>query len=121
MNVELPLFPGYLFCRFDVRERMPILSVPGVLSILGFGKEPVPIPESEIAAIDIVLRSELPAEPCGTPREGEAVIVRSGPLAGVEGLLVKQKNASRLVVSISMVQRSVLVEVDLDAISTHLM
>ncbi|MDP8989482.1 MAG: hypothetical protein M3N41_05295, partial [Acidobacteriota bacterium] len=61
---EHPLFPGYLFCRFDAKKRLPVLMTTGVISVLGFGKEPVPIPDEEIGAVRAVLRSGLLTEPC---------------------------------------------------------
>src|SRR3954451_12125034 len=63
VNTELPLFPGYLFCRLDVTKRMPILTTPGVVGIVSFGKDPIPIPEREIAAVQTVLRSGVHIEP----------------------------------------------------------
>jgi transcription antitermination factor NusG len=109
---ELPLFPGYVFCRFDVTKRLPILMTTGVISILGFGRDPVPIPEEEIEAVRAVLRSGLPSEPCAYLREGQRVRVTNGPLAGVEGVLLKRKNQCRMVVSVTMLQRSLSVEID---------
>jgi transcription antitermination factor NusG len=58
-NVDLPLFPGYLFCRFDANDRLPILTTPGMIQVVGFGKTPVPVEESEIVAIQRAIRSDL--------------------------------------------------------------
>jgi transcription antitermination factor NusG len=114
---EHPLFPGYVFCRFDATKRLPILMTTGVISVLGFGKEPAAIPDEEIEAVRAVLRSGLPAEPCAYLREGQRVRVTSGSLDGVEGILVKKKNQSRMVVSVSMLQRSISVEIDGDRLA----
>jgi transcriptional antiterminator RfaH len=111
---EHPLFPGYVFCRFDAKQRLPILTTTGVISVLGFGNEPAAIPDEEIEAVKAVLRSGLPAEPCAYLREGQRVRVTHGSLDGVEGILVKKKNQSRMVVSVSMLQRSISVEIDGD-------
>jgi transcription antitermination factor NusG len=108
------LFPGYVFCRFDATKRLPILMTTGVISILGFGKEPAEIPDAEIEAIETVLRSGLPAEPCEYLREGQGVRVTDGSLQGLEGILVKKKNQLRMVVSVNMLQRSISVEIDGD-------
>ncbi len=62
-EVQAPLFPGYVFCRFDVSQRLPILVIPGIVSVVGIGREPASIPDEEIAAIETVLRSGLNAEP----------------------------------------------------------
>jgi len=113
----VPQFPGYVFCRFDAARRLPILTTPGVLSIVGFGTGPTPIPESEIAAIQLVLRSGLAAEPCPFLHEGQRIRVNQGSLEGLEGLLLKKKSEWRMVVSITMLQRSVSVEIDREWVS----
>lgn len=111
---EYPLFPGYIFCRFDAKKRLPILMTTGVVSIVGFGNEPAPIPDHEIEAVKVVLRSGLPAEPCPYLREGQRVRILHGSLEGLEGTLLKKKNQVRMVVSVTMLQRSISVEIDQD-------
>lgn len=111
---EYPLFPGYVFCRFDVKKRLPILMTTGVISVLGFGKEPAPIPDEEIEAVRAVLHSGLAAEPCAYLREGQRVRVTHGSLDGVEGILLKKKNQLRMVISVTMLQRSISIEIDGD-------
>ena len=106
-----PLFPGYLFCRFNARLRSPIITTPGVVSVLGFGSEPAPIPEVEIAAIETVLRSGLLAERYPFLHTGQRVRITHGSLEGLEGLLLKKKS-DWLVVSVTMLQRSLSVEID---------
>ena len=108
------LFPGYIFCRFDVQKRLPILMTTGVVSVLGFGREPAPIPDVEIEAVRAVLRSGLLAEPCPYLREGQRVRIKNGSLHGVEGILVKKRNQYRVVVSVTMLQRSISIEIDGD-------
>jgi transcription antitermination factor NusG len=115
---EYPLFPGYVFCRFDAKKRLPILMTTGVVSVVGVGKEPAAIPDEEIEAVKAVLRSGLPAEPCAYLREGQRVRVTSGSLDGVEGILVKKKNHFRMVVSVTMLQRSISVEIDGDRLAS---
>lgn len=114
-EVELPLFPGYIFCRFDPGQRLPILQVPGVISIIGFtGSGPTPVDEAEIRAVRTLLDSHLPVGPWPFLREGSFVTVERGPLAGVEGIVVEVKSKFRLVVSVSLLQRSVSAEIDRD-------
>jgi transcription antitermination factor NusG len=113
----LPQFPGYVFCRFDATYRLPILTTPGVISIVGFGQGPTPIPESEIEALQLVLRSGLAAEPCPFLREGQRIRVNRGSLEGLEGLLLKKKSEWRMVVSVRILQRSVSVEIDREWVS----
>lgn len=115
---DQPLFSGYVFCRFDPNRRLPIVTTPGVVSIIGFGKEPAPIADSEIEAVQTVLRSGLAAEPCPFLREGQRVRVKHGALEGVEGILLKKKSEWRMIVSVTMLQRSLAVEIDREAITT---
>jgi transcription antitermination factor NusG len=112
-ELDLPLFPGYLFCRFNVSDRlMPILTTPGVIGIIGAGKTPVPVFEEEIEAIRAILRSGLAAQPYPFLRAGSKVYIEGGPLAGVEGIVTDTDKVYRLIVSVSLLQRSVAVEID---------
>jgi transcription antitermination factor NusG len=114
-ELELPLFPGYLFCRCDVTDRlMPILTTPGVIGIVGAGKTPVPIDEEEIEAIRAILRSGLAALPWPFLTIGSRVYIERGPLAGLEGIITNADKVYRLIVSVNLLQRSVAVEIDRD-------
>jgi transcription antitermination factor NusG len=113
-TIETPLFPGYVFCRFDVQNRLPVLTTPGVVGIVGIGKQPVAIPDHEIANIRSILRSGLAAQPWPFLRVGERILIDRGPLAGTEGILLRMKGEWRLVASIDLLQRSIAVEVDRD-------
>src|SRR5215472_7392864 len=107
-----PLFPGYLFCRLDARFRLPVLTTPGVISVVGVGKEPVPVPDHEIDAVWRIVNSAVSAKPWPYLNCGDRVTISEGPLRGVEGILAVVKNAYKVVVSINLLQRSVAVEVD---------
>src|SRR5664280_350305 len=111
-ELELPLFPGYSFCQFDVNHRLPILTTPGVIGIVGAGKIPVPVDLEEIEAIRAILRSGLAAQPWPLLRVGSKVYIEGGPLAGLEGIITNTDKVYRLVVSVSLLQRSVAVEID---------
>jgi transcription antitermination factor NusG len=112
-ELELPLFPGYLFCRFDVSDRLvPILTTPGVIGIVGIGKTPAPVDLDEIEAIRVILRSGLAAQPWPSLRVGSKVYIERGPLAGLEGIITNTDKVYRLIVSVSLLQRSVAVEID---------
>lgn len=111
-RIELPLFPGYLFCRFNPQDRLPILTTPGVILIVGFGKTPVPVDDEEIAAIRAIVNSQLPAQPWPMLRCGQRVRINAGPLRGVEGIFTRHKDRDHLVVSVTLLQRSVAVEID---------
>ena len=108
------LFPGYVFCRFDVEHRLPVLTAPGVVSLVGFGKTPSPIPEHEIQHIRSLTQSGLLVTPWPFLQVGQQVVIEQGPLRGVEGILQQVKGKYRLVVSICLLQRSVSTEVSRD-------
>ena len=116
-DVELPLFPGYVFCRIPPRARAAVLSTPGVRSIVGFGRTPAPVPEREIQSIRAMVSSGLPVAPWPFLKTGQAVLIERGPLSGLEGTLLQLKDAWRVVVSVPLLQRAVAVEVDRDVIS----
>jgi transcription antitermination factor NusG len=111
-EVSLPLFPGYVFCRLDVNNRFPVLSAPGVNSIVGIGKIPIALDENEIAAIQAMVKSGLPSQPWPFLKVGQAVRIEHGPLCGMEGILMDFKGRHRLVLSVTLLQRSVAVEVE---------
>jgi transcriptional antiterminator RfaH len=110
--VAAPLFPGYLFCRFDVNNRLPILTTPGVIQVVGFNRTPIPVEDTEIDAIQSLVASGFPSQPWPFLQAGDRVQIDSGPLRGLEGLLVELKGSHRLVVSVTLLQRSVAVEID---------
>jgi transcription antitermination factor NusG len=110
--VELPLFPGYVFCRMNPELRLPLLTIPGVLSFVGIGKVPVPIADAEISAIQRAIGAGLLAEPYPFLEVGQQVRLAEGPLAGLEGLLVEVRKQHRILVSVSLLKRSVAVEID---------
>jgi transcription antitermination factor NusG len=111
-TVQAPLFPGYIFCRLDVQKRLPVLTTPGVVGIVGIGRQPVPIPDQEIANIHSITKSGLAAQPWPFLRVGERILIDRGPLAGTEGILQRMKGQWRLVASIDLLQRSIAVEVE---------
>jgi transcription antitermination factor NusG len=111
VNLELPLFPGYVFCRFDVVHRLPILTTQGVLEIVGAGKTPQPVEDEEIAALRIAAGSQLELEPWPYLAVGRHVQIVGGPLAGARGILLAVKKHHRLIVSVTLLQRSVAVEI----------
>lgn len=113
-TIDRFLFPGYVFARLDPENRLPVLSAPGVVGMVGFGKVPCPIPDREIEGIRTLLESGLLVQPWPFLQIGERVLIERGPLAGVEGLLEQVKGRYRLVVSVELLQRAVSAEVDRD-------
>ena len=111
-TVTTPLFPGYLFCKFDIQDRLPILVVPGVLSIVGIGKAPATIPESQISLLQQVISSGMQCGPWPFAQVGQSVSVERGPLAGLKGIVIEDKSSLRLVLSLPLLQRAVAVEMD---------
>jgi len=111
-TLDLPLFPGYIFCRIPLEDRNRVVTVDGVVGIVGAGRQPIAIDPVEIEAIRALVQSQLPAQPWPFLKVGEHVRISHGSLAGIEGILVRVKNSWRLVVSITLLERSVAVEID---------
>lgn len=112
--VEFPLFPGYVFCRIGPASRLQLLTIPGVQQIVGAGKTPLPVDDAEIAALKLAAQSGLPAEPWPFLRAGQRVLLKEGPLAGLEGLLVEARKNYRLLLSVTLLNRAVAVEIERD-------
>jgi len=112
-EVEQPLFPGYLFCRLDLCNRGPLLMTPGVQQIVGVGRTPMAVEEKEMESIRQALSSGLPNQPWPYMRVGERVRVNYGSLVNLEGILVNFKGSNRVVLSVSLLQRSLALEIDL--------
>jgi transcription termination/antitermination protein NusG len=117
-KVELPLFPGYLFCRFELHDRLSILTTPGMISIVGAGRIPIAVEDHEITAIRLILRAGLAAQSRPFLASGSRAYVESGPLAGVEGILTNSEKGDQLVVSINLLQRSIAVVMDRNWVRT---
>ncbi len=112
MRLQFPLFPGYVFVRIALPDRLEVLNVPGVAKLVGFNGIPTPLPQEEIDALRISLASGVRVEPHLYLTVGRRVRVKAGPLAGLQGILVKRKNRARFVVSIELITRSMAVEID---------
>ncbi len=110
--VESPLFPGYVFCRFDVHNRLPVLITPGVISVVGRGKTPVAVEESEILSLQAAVRSGIHIEPWPYVEIGERVRIKNDVLDGMEGILTSFKGSHRVVISVTLLRRSVALEID---------
>ncbi|MGA7461872.1 MAG: UpxY family transcription antiterminator [Candidatus Korobacteraceae bacterium] len=117
LPVDKPLFPGYIFVNIPRKESVKVLQVPGVVAIVGAGREPLPLPDAEIES----LRSALPllrVEPHPYLVVGEKVRITSGSLAGMIGVLIRKKNDLRVVLTLDLIQQSVAVEIDADQIES---
>lgn len=116
-EIDVPLFPGYIFGRFPLNERVGVLRTPGVNGIVGFGGSPAPVPEAELDNVRAALASKLPFGPWPYPREGDRVLVVRGPLQGIEGTLLRERDGLRLVLGVELLHRSLAVEVESDMIA----
>jgi transcription antitermination factor NusG len=117
-EIEVPLFPGYFFCRMNPHNRLPVLMTPGVIQIVGVGKTPRSVDEEEVAAIQRAAKSGLPTMPWPYVEIGHTVRIEEGPLRGLTGIVFKIKSGVKLILSVSLLQRSVAVEIDRRWIST---
>ncbi|HYR82561.1 MAG TPA: transcription termination/antitermination NusG family protein [Terriglobia bacterium] len=115
-EMDRPLFPGYVFCRFDSKVRAPIVTTPGVIRIVGFGDGPAAIPDKEIEAILTIRKSGLPVASHPYFRNGDFVRITEGPLRGLAGKVVAVGKKNLFVVSVALLQRSVAVEISLDSL-----
>jgi transcriptional antiterminator NusG len=115
-EVDLPLFSGYVFSRFDPAQRLPVMMTAGVLHIVSRGRIPMPVDEREIEAVRTMVASHLPTQPWPFLKVGQMVLIERGPLAGLEGILLQVKSGYRLVVSVSLLQRSVAAEVGAECV-----
>jgi transcription antitermination factor NusG len=111
-----PLFPGYVFCRFDAQKRLPVLVTPGVIAVVACSKVPLPVDEGEISALQTLVTNGLPAEPWPFLELGQRVRIESEPLRGLEGILINFKGNQRIVLSVSLLRRSVALEIDQSAV-----
>ncbi len=110
--IQLPLFAGYLFCRFDLASRNSILTTPGVSHIVGQGRVPLPVDPSEVESIRLAVNSGQNIEPWRGLEVGNKVRIENGPLRGIEGMLLRFKGTNHLILGVQLLQRSVAVEVD---------
>jgi transcription termination/antitermination protein NusG len=111
-QIDVPLFPGYVFARFEPGERLAVLKCSGVVSIVSFNGEPAPVPDHEIESIRTLVASTLPYDPCPTIKTGTLVEVSHGPLKGVIGRLTRKGTQSRLILSVDLIGQAVSVQVD---------
>jgi len=115
VEIEIPLFPGYVFCRFNVNKRLPILTTRGIVEIVPANK-PQPVDDTEISSIRTLALSGLPVQPWPFLASGQRIRLNAGPLKGTEGILLRVKDAHQLVVSVSLLQRAVSVVVENEAV-----
>ena len=112
VQLELPLFPGYVFVRLVLRDRLRVLQIPSVVRLVGFNGLPTALPDEEMEILRSGLCQNLRAEPHPFLTVGRRVRITSGPFAGLEGILKRRKSHLRVIVSLDLIQGSVVVDVD---------
>jgi transcription antitermination factor NusG len=115
-TIDLPLFSRYVFCRFSFEDRLKVLQISSILSIVGFGGKPCPIPDHEIQRIQSVVGSGLPVSPWPFLNVGQRVRVCHGPLEGLEGILTRKKSGYRVIVNVELLNRAVAVDIEQDLV-----
>ena len=114
-EIEFPLFPGYCFARFSLDNRLAVLQSPGVVNIVG-ALRPEPIPDLEIESLRLVMNNRTRYELYPYLKEGCLVEVTTGPMQGAKGVFMRHAKPHRLVLSISLIQRAVAVEIDASSV-----
>lgn len=112
VTLKLPLFPGYVFVRMALRDRALVVQVPGVARLVGFNGAPTPLSTEEVEGLKRGLVSGMRTGPHPFLRTGRWVRVRTGPLEGLEGIVVRRKNGRRLVICLKLIQRAMAVDLD---------
>jgi transcription antitermination factor NusG len=113
-RLQLPLFPGYAFVRISLGSHLAVLKVPGVVRLVGFNGRPMPLPDPEVESIRQAVNNRYPVEPYPYLGIGRKVRIKSGPLAGSAGILVRRAGQSRLIISLELIMRSIAVNVEAD-------
>lgn len=115
-ELPLPLFPGYVFAHVDVSRRLPVLTTAGVVRIIGAGSCPISVPDVEMENLRRAVGSGLSCLPHPRMEAGDAVEITSGPLRNVQGVVVRVRNENRLIVTVTLLQRSIAVEMNRDSV-----
>ncbi len=116
VRLQLPLFPGYVFVRIALFERLTVLRLAGVARLVGFGDRPAPLADEEMEGLRRGMGSQLKMEPHPYVSKGQRVRILRGPLAGMDGILLRNKGNFRVVLSIDLIMRSIVVDVDAEDI-----
>lgn len=111
-EIHEPLFKGYIFVHVPFAQRLEILRTKGVVRFVGFGGLPTPVPEKELSALKRFVEEDVELDPFPYLKEGQRVVVRTGPFRGVEGFLVCKKSKYRLVISLDLISQSASIEID---------
>jgi transcriptional antiterminator RfaH len=116
VEIDFPLFPTYVFCRLNPSVLGQLLSIRGVVRVVGFGGRPVEVDVEEVESLQLLARSSLLREPWKYLPDGIVVLVETGPLAGIQGIIRTDENRRQLIISITLLQRSVAIHLDKDTV-----
>lgn len=117
VHLELPLISGYVFCHLGRFEMLPVLTTPGVVDVIRAGNSPIPIPDFEISALERAVNANVAIQPCPYVEIGQKVQIQSGPLAGITGIVSDRRKSEHIILSVSLLRRSVLVQIDVAHLS----
>ncbi|HKX32302.1 MAG TPA: UpxY family transcription antiterminator [Blastocatellia bacterium] len=112
VEIRRPLFPNYVFCRLDYSVIGKVVSTPGVIKIVGFGGKPAEIEVEEINALQLIAQSHFVGEPWNYLPDGTQVVVETGPLTGIKGIICRDGAKKRLIISVTLLQRSMAIQLD---------
>jgi transcriptional antiterminator NusG len=112
VGAQLPLFSGYIFVHIDARNQLPVLQTPGVARFVGFGSAPARVPDHEIAQLEAAVVNGFEISPHPYLTVGQRVQIQSGPLAGLTGILTRDKGGCRVILSVDLISSSISVELD---------
>jgi transcription antitermination factor NusG len=116
VHLQLPLFPGYVFVRLALRDRLQVLQIPSVAKLVSFNGTPAALPEAEIEALKAGLERGVQAVPHPYLKAGRRVRITAGPLEGLEGIVIRKKNALRFVISLDLIQRSIRLDIEASSV-----
>ena len=111
-DTTAPIFPAYVLCRYEATVAHRMVDSPCVIRLVGYGHTPTPVDDREMASLQLLYASGLPSYPWQYYRRGQRIRVTSGALAGVEGYFVRIKGTDRVIVNLTILQRSIMVEFD---------
>jgi transcription antitermination factor NusG len=111
-RAEVPVFPGYVFCRLDIWNPLAVMTTPGVFSIVSHGATPSPIPDWEIENVRRMIDSNLNVRPWPEVKPGSDFTIPSGPLRGVQGIVENTGDERWLIVSVQLLRKGIGVKLD---------